>query len=327
MRIPPDFQTFLRNGDNKERLLKLIEEVWIENKEVVSDRTIYFARGDICVKLTRNGHEVITELATHHEEADTKIAYLIEHFVEHNNKERVGIVVRSSSGDTDIPIILLGGLRKDDVDVYIDNGTGKARHLLHLNACDLNNKQALTWIGLHAYSGNDYISSFLRRGKTVCWKAVKDNELFLDLFSSLRTEEYLSEETLQCLERFVCAIYGMRKCSAVNEARKAIFWKNLKQKNKITDISLLPPCSTSLQKKSLRANYVANMWRHAKYPILGLGPITDHGWLEDGKPDWINIAYPEDVASLLSVIDDFPDDDSVDDDQIDSDSSDSEDED
>ena len=69
------------------------------------------------------------------------------------------------------------------------------------------------------------------------------------------------------------------------------------------------------------------MWRHAKYPILGLGPITDHGWLEDGKPDWINIAYPEDVASLLSVIDDFPDGDSVDDDQIDSDSSDSEDED
>ena len=163
VRIPPDFQTFLRNGDNKERLLKLREEVWIENKEVVSDRTIYFARGDICVKLTRNGHEVITELATDHEEADTKIAYLIEHFVEHNNKERVGIVVRSSSGDTDIPIILLGGLRKDDVDVYIDNGTGKARHLLHLNACDLNNKQALALIGLHAFSGNDYISSFLRR--------------------------------------------------------------------------------------------------------------------------------------------------------------------
>ena len=71
---------------------------------------------------------------------------------------------------------------------------------------------------------------FYEEGKTVCWKAVKDNELFLDLFSPLRTEEYLSEETLQCLERFVCAIYGMRKCSAVNEARKAIFWKHLKQK-------------------------------------------------------------------------------------------------
>ena len=35
------------------------------------------------------------------------------------------------------------------------------------------------------------------------------------------------------------------------------------------------------------------------------------------------IAYPDDVASLLSVINDFPDDDSVDDDQIDSDSSES----
>ena len=79
-------------------------------------------------------------------------------------------------------------------------------------------------------------------------------------------------------------------------------------------MSLFPP---SLQKKFVRANYVAK-WRHARYPILGLDPITDHGWLEDGKPDWINIDYPEDVA---------PDDNSVDDEQIDSDSSESEDED
>ena len=104
----------------------------MENKEVVSDRTIYLARGNICIKLTRNRHGIITELATYHEQANTKIDYLIEHFVEHKNKDRVGIAVRSSSGDTDIPIILLGGLRKDDVDVYIGNGIGKACHILHL---------------------------------------------------------------------------------------------------------------------------------------------------------------------------------------------------
>ena len=88
----------------------------------------------------------------------------------------------------------------------------------------------------------------------------------------------------------------------MNEARKEMFWKNFKQNNKIIDISLLPPCPTSLQNKSLRANYVSNMWRHAKYPILGLGPITHHGWLEYGKPDWINIAYPEDVASYYLLL-------------------------
>ena len=30
VRIPSDFQKFLCNGDNKERLFKLIEDVWIE---------------------------------------------------------------------------------------------------------------------------------------------------------------------------------------------------------------------------------------------------------------------------------------------------------
>ena len=68
----------------------------MENKEVVSDRTIYFARGNICIKLTRNRHGIITELATDHEQANTKIDYLIEHFVEHKNKDRVGIAVRST---------------------------------------------------------------------------------------------------------------------------------------------------------------------------------------------------------------------------------------
>ena len=45
-------------------------------------------------------------LQTNHEEADTKICYLLHHALRLNNGEETVCVVRSSSGDVDIPIIL-----------------------------------------------------------------------------------------------------------------------------------------------------------------------------------------------------------------------------
>ena len=35
VRIPADFKMFLNNGDNKERMLEVIEEVWKENSEKI----------------------------------------------------------------------------------------------------------------------------------------------------------------------------------------------------------------------------------------------------------------------------------------------------
>ena len=107
VKIPPNFQKFLCNGDNKERLFELIEDTWKEKKDLVGDRTIYFARGDSCVKITNKGASHIESLDTDHEEADTKIAYLIKHAVD-SYPDLKGVIIRSSSGDIDIPVILLG---------------------------------------------------------------------------------------------------------------------------------------------------------------------------------------------------------------------------
>ena len=71
--FPPDFKKKLCNGDNKERLFQLIEDTWIKNKEMISDRFVYFARGDLCMAITSEGAEEIPQLKTNHEEADTKI--------------------------------------------------------------------------------------------------------------------------------------------------------------------------------------------------------------------------------------------------------------
>ena len=43
--IPADFTTFLTNGDKKERMYEVIEEVWKENSEKIEERIVFFARG------------------------------------------------------------------------------------------------------------------------------------------------------------------------------------------------------------------------------------------------------------------------------------------
>ena len=65
-------------------------------------------------------------------------------------------MLRSPSGDIDIPIILLAN-GNYNLRVSVDSSTGKHRKLTD------DQKQAL--VGLHSFTGNDYVSSFLRKGE------------------------------------------------------------------------------------------------------------------------------------------------------------------
>ena len=74
-----------------------------------------------------------------------------------NTNQDIVCVVRSNSGDIDIPTILLGI-------VYIGNGTGKIRRILALNKCNLTDQQRKALVGVHVFTENDYVASFLRKG-------------------------------------------------------------------------------------------------------------------------------------------------------------------
>ena len=113
------------------------------------------------------------------------------------------------------------------------------------------------------------------------------------------TESLLSQQVIDSLEKFVCCLYGEKHIESVNEARKRIFWKNFERDEKVTDLSLLPPCKSSLEKHILRANYVARISRQARKPIVEIEEPQNHGWNEDCSVDWVSEPYPENVAELL----------------------------
>ena len=68
IRIPADFKRFLANGNNKERLFELVEEVWKEEMQSFQrDRVVYFARKHSCIRITRERSFQEIGLATNHE--------------------------------------------------------------------------------------------------------------------------------------------------------------------------------------------------------------------------------------------------------------------
>ena len=106
--------------------------------------------------ITRTEVRSVAELASDHKEADTKLVALV-----HNADILSGqcAMVRFSSEDADILGLFLFQQR-DDIRMVIDNGTGKSRKFLDMNSSGISftEKQAVS--GIHAFSGNDYVSSF-----------------------------------------------------------------------------------------------------------------------------------------------------------------------
>ena len=133
---------FLCYGDNKEQQFELIEETWIRRKEILEDRVVYFARGEIRQRIANEGAEEVESLKTNHEEADTKIAYLTQHALD-NIEELSHVCIRSPSGDIDITVIMVGAFDRSETEIFIDNGTGKNHRTIRVDSSKLTESNKL----------------------------------------------------------------------------------------------------------------------------------------------------------------------------------------
>ena len=104
----------------------------------------------------------ITELETSHEEANTKIILHAMHWRQTHN---VNVTIFSPSGDTDIIVLLLAFLQDHEEHILIIDGHGEDKKNLKLSDIDLEENLIHSLIGFHAITGNDYVSSFFRKGK------------------------------------------------------------------------------------------------------------------------------------------------------------------
>lgn len=328
-KTPQDIGKFFTNNENKSRLINLTFEFIKENPQkclgLLGCNVITLSSDTYCVTVTANGNVHNDDLKSDQEEADTKV---VLHALDILASSPGNVCIRSPSGDTDILVVALGVIVERSR-VKLDYGNGSNRKHVWLDCISLPVDQRQALIGFHAFTGNDYVSAFFRKGKSACWKTMLKDNRFVEMFTQLGNAWELSSPLKKLLENYVCKLYGSKKLN-VNSTRFELFERK-QRKGVIVDLSVIPPCLSSLLLHMERANYVARLWKLSGVPMLNDAPSPiGYGWDQDGDVVWIDEMLPEDVKTLFVQDEDSSEsenDDDTSDSENDNDSSESENED
>ena len=180
-KVSRNFADFLKNGENKTRLIELIRNELVKKRQSVLQKLrcheIFFSMDKLCLRITVNTTDIIEELTSNQEEADTKLLLHAKHAF--NSTENQAVLVRSPSGDVDINVMFIALFPEKADRVYLDYGTGKSRKVLKLSLVDIPDNLRAALVGFHAFTGNDYVSAIFRKSKRVCWKLIEKSESLL----------------------------------------------------------------------------------------------------------------------------------------------------
>ena len=319
-KLPRNFSDFLKNGENKGRMIEIIKDEMVRQKHTFLEKLkcseIMFSVDKVCIHMTESSTDVIRELSSNQEEADTKLLlHAKDAFNAHPGK---AIFIRSPSGDVDINILFLGLFPEDPDRIYIDYGTGKSRKVFQLSMIDMPETLKSALVGFHAFSGNDYISSIFRKSKLICWKKIEKSKKFTEMFVQLGNQWRIDGALQALLEEYVCALF-MKGKRDINEVRYEMFKNIYEKKGRIQDLSLLPPCRESLNLRSQRCNYIAKAWKSSFQSTIDFDVITANGWSEEGQVIWMNEAFPPNVTEILMDAEEGSDSDEALDGESDSD--------
>ena len=307
-RVHPEFKTtVMKNRENKARLIQLIFEHIKANAlnclEALGSSTMVLSSEDECVSLRRSDDDVMTivpfpELLSNHDEGNTKVilhAYRI--LIE--DADAV-VTIRSPSGDTDILVLMIGILYSFRDRVILDDFHGtKGRKSYRLGDIELDDEIVESLIGFHAFTGNDFVSSFFKKGKLSCFKVMEGDSHLRSAFTQLGSSWDLSDDTYDGLQSFVIKLYRTKKVKTVDEARYKIFKKKYDNEEKSVDMSVLPPCESVLRLHCERANYLAAIWRRANISQPLFPDAVHYGWNTDKSILWVNDIFPEEIESIL----------------------------
>ena len=85
------------------------------------------------------------------------------------------------------------------------------RKSYRLGDIELENDIIESLIGFHAFTDNDFVSSFFRKGKNTCHKLLERSSRLKAAFSQLGSSWELSENTFKSLQAFVTRLSDIKK--------------------------------------------------------------------------------------------------------------------
>ena len=174
------------NNKNKTELIKLTFQYIMQNKEeilqILKTQMMILSGDNECFEVTSSS-STSRNLKSNQEEADTKV---ILHALQVLQQTNLLVMLRSPSGDTDIFVLALGLICEYHSEtLYYDYRNGNNQKGTWLSALLIEENHRSTLIGFHAFTGNDYMSSFFRKDKKVCWNTLVKEDIFIECFLAL----------------------------------------------------------------------------------------------------------------------------------------------
>ena len=292
--IPSNWQSFLRNDENKTELFCFLSEHTVSI--ISQDKQIYstLQNSVLCTSDTAEKNEIEPRS---HEEADTRMVLQVSHAAANGHSK---IMVRT--GDTDVVVIVVSNLHKiSAAEIWISFGVGKYHRYLaaHEIAISLGPQRARSASMFHALTGCDVTSFFCGRGKKSAWDTWQVFPDVTDALLSLsESPNELSNETMALIERFVVLWYNRTSnISKVNEARQHLFAR------KGRALESIPPTQAALRQHVLRAIYQGvHVWGNALYKNPTLPSPTEWGWQKTDygyKPKWTTLGQAQQMCYEL----------------------------
>ncbi|KAJ8034404.1 hypothetical protein HOLleu_21226 [Holothuria leucospilota] len=110
----------------------------------------------------------------------------------------------------------------------------KNRKVIDVTSSTLSEDKKKALFGLHAFSGNDYVSSFFGKGKITLWKNMLQRSEFIEMFAALGSRAHASDDLIQELENFVCVLYGDQRIGSVDDRGTKCSSISLRKKGKFS---------------------------------------------------------------------------------------------
>ena len=185
------------------------------------------------------------------------------------NCKNVG--VRAS--DTDNAIILIHHSARFNFNIWMDVGTSGKNNRRFINissiASSLGNEMCAALPAFHSFTGSDYTSAFVRKGKIRSFLNLQKNDAAQIAFAELGQSQPLSHTTEKALQMFTSCMYGAKGqgCDLNKHRFKTVekaYSPKLRSENPLgrlkgIDGSLTPPGKAELIEHIRRSSFVVRM--------------------------------------------------------------------
>ena len=319
---PRNLTEALKSTSFKQKLPDFLASEWgkPQYKDLISQRQIFLGHSSDCHSFSVSAGTVTKKkedsLHCNHYEADTRICLHVSEIDKNHDVDNIS--VRAS--DTDIAVILIHHVVKLKSKVWMDIGTsGKdSRRFVDITAISqsLGQQMCEALPAFHTFTGSDYTSAFVRKGKVRPLHLLEKNINAQIAFSELCHCQSPSPKTVEALERFTTCLYGAKGegCS-LNKHRYQVVEKAYspkpRTKNPLDNLKgidgcCIPPCEAELAQHICRSSFVARMWSTAANNVIDQDPLSTDGW-ELGELGYESKMFegPQIPDTILEVMGDY----------------------